>query len=348
MLQRLIFNDFRKVCQLQEELAKSKTIDQRSASSASGGDLSEETLQAELDAQRREMELDQHKKLSALRDEMEKEMRTQLRRQAAAHVDHINDVLEVQSNELKRLHERNVNEVVANEQAGYKREMAVIKGTLDGLEKALDDKTFMRNASHESQELWLACVALQKSLSLDENVPLEAKIKAIEKVIQGSNAFSKDETIQVLLKSIPEAAKTKGVSSGGQLKSRFNKVEEMAKRTALIGEDGGSLFLYGLSYLQSLFMISPSKTTKVPDKSSETIDVNELNTFDIVWLARKALESDDLEQAVKYMNLLQGEPRRQASDWLKSARLYLEMGLVCEALASYATAIGVEAVPAAK
>ena len=54
---------------------------------------------------------------------MEKEMRTQLRRQAAAHVDHINDVLEVQSNELKRLHERNVNEVVANEQAGYKREM---------------------------------------------------------------------------------------------------------------------------------------------------------------------------------------------------------------------------------
>ena len=294
------------------------------------------------------MELDQHKKLSALRDEMEKEMRTQLRRQAAAHVDHINDVLEVQSNELKRLHERNVNEVVANEQAGYKREMAVIKGTLDGLEKALDDKTFMRNASHESQELWLACVALQKSLSLDENVPLEAKIKAIEKVIQGSNALSKDETIQVLLKSIPEAAKTKGVSSGGQLKSRFNKVEEMAQRTALIGEDGGSLFLYGLSYLQSLFMISPSKTTKVPDKSSETIDVNELNTFDIVWLARKALESDDLEQAVKYMNLLQGEPRRQASDWLKSARIYLEMGLVCEALASYATAIGVEAVPAAK
>lgn len=336
---------YRKVCQLQEELAKSKTIDTRGTSSSSE-QSSDENLQAELDAQRREMELDHHKKLSALRDEMEKEMRTQLRRQAAAHVDHINDVLEVQSNELKRLHERNVNEVLANEQASYKREMAVIKGTLDGLDRAMEDKTFMKNASHESQELWLACVALQKSLNSEENVPLGNKIKAIEKVTEKSIALAKDDTLKTLLNAIPEAAKTSGVSSGGQIKARFEKVEEMAKRTALIGEEGGSLFLYGLSYLQSMFMISPSKTTKVPNKETETIDVNELNTFDIVWLARKAMESDDLEQAVKYMNLLQGEPRRQASDWLKSARLYLEMGLVCEALTTYATAVGAEAVPA--
>ena len=64
-----------------------------------------------------------------------------------------------------------------------------------------------------------------------------------------------------------------------------------------------------------------------------------------MWLAKKAMEVDDLEQAVKYMNLLKGEPRRQASDWLANARLHLELQQSCEALASYAHAIGAEAVP---
>lgn len=36
-----------------------------------------------------------------VRDAMENEMRTQLRRQAAAHTDHLRDVLRVQEQELK-------------------------------------------------------------------------------------------------------------------------------------------------------------------------------------------------------------------------------------------------------
>jgi mitofilin len=121
----------------------------------------------------------------------------------------------------------------------------------------------------------------------------------------------------------------------------------MAKRTALIGDQGGSLYLYGLSYLQSLLLIPRSSSdTKYPNKSLETIDVNNLNAIDIVTFARQALEQDDLEQAVKYMNLLSGEPKKQASDWLKSARLHLEVGQLCEALTSYVTAIGAEAIPA--
>lgn len=40
-------------------------------------------------------------KLSELREVMEAEMRTQLRRQAAAHTDHVQDVLKVQEQELR-------------------------------------------------------------------------------------------------------------------------------------------------------------------------------------------------------------------------------------------------------
>ena len=90
-------------------------------------------------------------------------------------------MLEVQSKELERLHERALNEAIANEQAEFKREMAVIKGTLDALDRALDDKHFMKNASIDSQELWLACISLQQCVKSEENVPLEPKIQAIGK-----------------------------------------------------------------------------------------------------------------------------------------------------------------------
>lgn len=99
-----------------------------------------------------------------------------------------------------------------------------------------------------------------------------------------------------------------------------------------------------MSYLQNLLVISPSKLEKLPDKS-DLLDLDNLNTFDVVWLARNAIEAGDLEQAVKYMNLLKGEPKRQASDWIEEARLHLATEQICEALASYATAIGAEAVP---
>jgi mitofilin len=134
-----------------------------------------------LDSQRRELELEQHRKLTALRDDMEKEMRTQLRRQAGAHADHINDVLEIQSKELQRVHQRSLDESLSVEATNHKRDLARLKGTLDGLDNALDDKSFMASASVETQELWLACVALQKSLKNLENgerISLEDKVIA--------------------------------------------------------------------------------------------------------------------------------------------------------------------------
>ena len=77
----------------------------------------------------------------------------------------------------------------------------------------------------------------------------------IEKVASDSFTFANDEFIKTLLEIFPKAAKSSGIPSGGQLKARFTKVESMAKRTALIGDQGGSLYLYGLSYLQSLLLI---------------------------------------------------------------------------------------------
>jgi len=332
---------YRKVCQLQDELAKAQTFSQRSSSEDSAS-LSEIDLQSELDAQRRELEVDQHRKLTDMREEMEKELRTQMKRQISAHADHISDVLEVQAKELNRIHERALDESLSNEQASHKQELAKTKGWLDALEQSMVERNSMSQAVFESQTFWLACVSLQKTVEAGaDKATVEASVGAVVDAVQNSTTFREDVLVQTLLNSIPKA----DVPASSEIKTRFNKVEAMARRTALVGEEGGSLMLYVLSYLQSLLIIPPAMTTAMPHKSDDVIDVASLNTFDIAWLARKAIEVDDLEQAVKYLNLLTGEPRRQASDWLVIARLYLELQQSCEALASYAHAIGAEAVP---
>ncbi len=53
-------------------------------------------VDVELERQKRELELDHQRRLAAIKEEAEAELRTQLRRQAAAHSDHLADVLTVQ------------------------------------------------------------------------------------------------------------------------------------------------------------------------------------------------------------------------------------------------------------
>ncbi len=117
--------------------------------------------------------------MGALRDEMENEMRNQviwhwktvfsglrvstffqLRRQAAAHSDHIADVLEVQQTELSRIHARwnrlkkksrkvsdskalicrSLNEAVFAERSSFQKEMSKVLGRVGAIEQAVEER----------------------------------------------------------------------------------------------------------------------------------------------------------------------------------------------------------------
>ena len=57
---------------------------------------------------------------------------------------------------------------------------------------------------------------------------------------------------------------------------------------------------------------------------------------------RYHLEKDDLEQALRYMNLLSGEPQLVAKDWLQDLRLHLEAVQAAQAILTYATVQAIE------
>lgn len=49
-----------------------------------------------------------------------------------------------------------------------------------------------------------------------------------------------------------------------------------------------------------------------------------------------------MEQALRYMNLLTGEPQHVAKDWLRDLRLHLEAVQAAQAILTYATVQAIE------
>ena len=79
----------------------------------------------------------QHQDIDA-RVEFERELRQQLSRQAAAHSDHLQDVLQVQEQELQEQCEREVHMQLLQERQSFQTEVAGWIARLKGIETAVE------------------------------------------------------------------------------------------------------------------------------------------------------------------------------------------------------------------
>ena len=190
----------------------------------------------------------------------------------------------------------------------------------------------------QAQELWLACQSLQNSIATGKEgetwedclQPLAKEVDAIKE------AANNHPYVMSVINTMPEDALNRGVYTEENLRYRFWKVRTLCKRVAMIDEAGSTLFKYFVSYMQSLFIFDSAKAI-----TDETVDPEELDTFNIVASAKYHLSRGNLEQALRYMNQLTGESRRVADDWIREARLLLESRQAARALAAYASATGV-------
>lgn len=95
--------------------------------------------------------------------------------------------------------------------------------------------------------------------------------------------------MEVVIKSLPAEVTARGVYNDMSLKERFLNVERVAKRVALLPEGGASLPLMLLSYLQSLFIITPANPIPAYELANEPFEPAKFNTFDILQRARLVL-----------------------------------------------------------
>uniref|UniRef100_A0A8B9Z8A9 MICOS complex subunit MIC60 n=1 Tax=Buteo japonicus TaxID=224669 RepID=A0A8B9Z8A9_9AVES len=349
-LNSLIAHAHRRIDQLNKELAEQRVREQQHIESALEKQKLEDKKAFEaavakaLEHHKSEIEIEQEKKVEEVREVMENEMRTQLRRQAAAHTDHLRDVLKIQEQELKVEFEQNLSEKLSEQEMQFRRltqeqldnftlDINTAYARLKGIEQAVESHAVAEEEARKAHQLWLSVEALKycmKTASGDSPTePLESAVKAI-KASCSDNAFT-----EALTAALPQESLTRGVYSEEALRARFYTVQKLAKRVAMIDETRNSLYQYFLSYLQSLLVFHPQQMKPPPELSPDDLD-----TFKLLSYASYCIEHGDLELAAKFVNQLRGESRRVAHDWLTEARMTLETKQIVDILTAYASAVG--------
>lgn len=221
----------------------------------------------------------------------------------------------------------------------------------------------MEKASRKAQQLWLACQALRSMVRFgaggSEKNPAYQSDESSLKPLKGQVASirdaagNQDPLYEAVLKAIPQKALERGVYTEETLRMRFANVERTCKRLAMLENIDSpadiSLYKYFLSYIRSYIVLDAWSSSVAPSqleaelKSKVVVEPAKLSTGDVLARVRACLERRDLEQALRYANLLRGEPARAARDWLTEARLSLEARQAADALMAQAAAITVQA-----
>ncbi|XP_041337422.1 MICOS complex subunit MIC60 [Pyrgilauda ruficollis] len=349
-LNSLIAHAHRRIDQLNRELAEQRVREQQHIETALEKQKLEDKKAFEaavakaLERHKNEIELEQERKVEEVREVMETEMRTQLRRQAAAHTDHLRDVLKIQEQDLKVEFEQNLSEKLSEQEMQFRRltqeqldnftlDINTAYARLKGIEQAVESHAVAEEEARKAHQLWLSVEALKYCMRSgtgdSPTEPLGSAVKAI-KASCADNAFT-----EALTAALPEESLTRGVYSEEALRARFYTVQKLAKRVAMIDETRNSLYQYFLSYLQSLLVFHPQQL-----KPPAELSPDDLDTFKLLSYASYCIEHGDLELAAKFVNQLRGESRRVAHDWLTEARMTLETKQIVDILTAYASAVG--------
>ncbi|CAG2102599.1 unnamed protein product [Medioppia subpectinata] len=296
---------------------------------------------------RKDIELEYQRKINKLEEKFELELKTQLKRQLTAFNEHLDEQMSQLRHQLKRNYDNKVEENVLEERNRLQSELSNGFYRLKFLEELLKAREQLDKDQHSVRELWVLGQALKEALSHKptmsaETLPisLSQEMSAIESIVN-KETLKDRPLIRCALESIPKEVITTGVYSEEDLAKRFQKVDKYCKRVALIGDEGGSLYLYLLSYVQSLLVFRDSRipTEELEDKE---VDPSNWDTFDILTRVKHCLKNHNLEMALKYANQLKGEPRNVAKDWIRDTRTHLEIKQAIDLLITEADAINVQ------
>ncbi|XP_056410342.1 MICOS complex subunit MIC60 isoform X2 [Hyla sarda] len=349
-LNSLIAHAHRRIDQLHKQLAEYRVREQQHIEAALEKQKLENNKTLEiavakaLEHYRAEIKLEQDKKVEEVREVMEAEMRTQLRRQAAAHTDHLRDVLSVQEQELKAEHQQDLSGKLSEQEMQFRRlsqeqldgftlDINTAYARLKGIEEAVEGHAMAEEEARKAHHLWLSIEALKFTL---RSAAGEHPTEPLEGAVQGiRTSCSNNEFTEALTTALPQESLQRGIYSEEALRARFYTVRNHARRVALIDETRNSLYQYFLSYIQAILMFEPKQLHPPSELTSEDLD-----TFKLLSYASYCIEHGDLELAAKFVNQLRGESRRVARDWLTEARLTLETKQVIDILSAYASAVG--------
>ncbi|KAI6240190.1 Mitochondrial inner membrane protein Mitofilin domain containing protein [Aphelenchoides fujianensis] len=276
-------------------------------------------------------------------DNWDEEVEERLRRATAAHSENLERVVRIQ----KQLHDiesaQAVEEAVDKERRLHAKQVELSIEKLRGIETALSGRVNMDVENRRSKQYWLACQNLIQSIIHGQKAGAnyDQRRKALEEELSViGKACENDPFVKTLIQSFSETALKKGVYTEQDLKNRFHKVYALARRTAAVDDNGGSLSKYVSSWIQSWFVIELPRVFTPED----TLDPQRLDNREVIARTRYFVEEGDLISAVRVAQLLQGEPARIAKDWIKDTRSHLEARFLAHLLLAHSVATSIRSI----
>merc|ERR1712142_464325 len=141
-----------------------------------------------------------------------------------------------------------------------------------------------------------------------------------------------DPLLAQIVSAVPERAARNGIVPETVLIRKFKEKKRICKRVAAVEGPDASFFVFAFSVLKSYFV--PSKYFYYGELS-DGVDVEKMNTYEILEHADYYVSTGDLEQAARLMAQLNGVARKLCAGWVEEVRLLLETKQATNLLMAY-------------
>ncbi|KAF8453153.1 mitochondrial inner membrane protein Mitofilin [Terfezia claveryi] len=217
-----------------------------------------------------------------------------------------NELLE-QAIEMKRRFIKEIKDRVEEERDGRLGKLKELAETIKELEAVTSKWADVVENNFKTQQLHVAVEAVRNVVEDPlQPRPFIRELAALKEVAEN------DEVVCAAIASINPKAYQRGVSSHAQLTDRFRSVREEVRKAALLPENAG-VAGHAASWLLSKLLFKKSGLAIGEDVES------------ILTRTETFLEEGDLDNAAREMNQLTGWAKALARDWLREARLLLEV-----------------------
>ncbi|CAZ80623.1 unnamed protein product [Tuber melanosporum] len=217
-----------------------------------------------------------------------------------------NELLE-QAIAMKKKWIREIEGRVESERNGRLGKLKELSGFIEELTKLSTAWTDILDANLKAQQMHVALEAVRAAYeSPEQPKPFLRELAALKEVADD------DEVVRAAIASINPLAYQKGVSTPTQLIDRFRRVSDEVRKASLLPEDAG-VAGHAASWVLSKVLFRKKGLAQGDDVES------------ILTRTETYLEEGDIDNAAREMNQLSGWARVLAKDWLKEARLLLEV-----------------------
>uniref|UniRef100_A0A1B6EGU1 MICOS complex subunit MIC60 n=1 Tax=Clastoptera arizonana TaxID=38151 RepID=A0A1B6EGU1_9HEMI len=296
------------------------------------------SVQVQLDKERLKIQEEYAKKGLALLLAAKRNTKAHIKYLTEAHQDIVKEAIATKEEEMKRKFERELDSKIDEVKAEGEMTIAGMVGKLIGYNDAIKQRILEREKTKEIHELWFVCQSLKHCLDLPHTLkPSEDELQPLMKhVVHVVEISGGDEFVKTVVATIPKIALDRGVYPEMSLKDRFFKVERVAGKLDQIDDFDVSMPKLLISWMRNFLMFRNVDRISSSEAMYEPVDISKLSTHDILHRSRLCVNSGNLLQALKYMQLLEGAPREVAEDWIKEVIIFLETSQATEALLAHA------------